>query len=576
MISKKILGLIIIVIIVLATMVSFAGVTYAWFIGSDLLTTEPINISTAPTVMSLDIKPLGDNRYMGQTGKDAGLDAPYRKNFSLSLRCNAVGQKNVKININDLVIKLWNYSHSPESKYLQVLSEEQIRENFTFRLQYEGKIYIPDSQGYLYCLENNFIKYLFVSTGEIIDGMLTLIYLGEESYVKWQANDFESYDEFAFCAPDYMESTFSFSLEFLLGDADLEYNNRFILELPDKGFIPKSGISLADTHKYTVKKTFVSNIKGYETLNQVLKAYIAGVTIINNNGEHYQLNQNEIKDNFTLRIKSQNIEYGPERGEEALADYFYAPMGQNAHWLIMQAQKPYAFDISVIGQDETDYANMVNNSSYVPATPFAYGTTEYSGCTFIYDIRFEMHEIPMKEHNYAVGTQTVIGFSNNPAYCLPAYDGQKGLTIDTTYIFNRTIALTPSATKTIKATIDSVTIVHADGSIEYLSGSQIRDNFTLRFRYGNNVYEPYSSTMLPQRNNYFYRELSVFQNEWLEIPKDMASSLSVDIVYQDESDYARLLEGQSFTPSAFAFNASKYASASFYFEIKIEMVDTPW
>ena len=241
MISKKILGLIIIVIIVLATMVSFAGVTYAWFIGSDLLTTEPINISTAPTVMSLDIKPLGDNRYMGQTGKDAGLDAPYRKNFSLSLRCNAVGQKNVKININDLVIKLWNYSHSPESKCLQVLSEEQIRENFTFRLQYEGKTYIPDSQGYLYCLENNFIKYLFVSTGEIIDGMLTLICLGEESYVKWQANDFESYDEFAFALPIIWNPLFRSVWNFFSATPIWNTTTGLFLNCPTKASYPRAG-----------------------------------------------------------------------------------------------------------------------------------------------------------------------------------------------------------------------------------------------------------------------------------------------------------------------------------------------
>ena len=47
--------------------------------------------------------------------------------------------------------------------------------------------------------------------------------------------------------------------------------------------------------------------------------------------------------------------------------------------------------------------------------------------------------------------------------------------------------------------------------------------------------------MLPQRNNYFYRELSVFQNEWLKY-QGYGVSLSVDIVYQDESDYARLLK----------------------------------
>lgn len=383
--KNKKLFILFIIISVSVTIVLLMNFTYLWFLESDNVEAKPTVISTAPALLSLEIRPMGDSSYMGQTGKDADMDSPFRKHFNLMLECNGGEVNNVRIRINDLAIKMWDYNPAQGSENIQVLTEEEIQDNFTFRFFYFGRTYIPDQNGFLYYLDGSLITYLIVEKGEVMDGMLTLIYLGEESYIKWQAQQYESYDEFAYCTPDYMGATFSFDIEFLLGEAVINISEQISFEISDEDFVPMTGDTIASTYIYTEGKQIMSNV------NKTLKASIFNVARVRN-GEIYYLTTQEIENNFTLRITCNEKEYMPS--QETLTDnYFYSEESQITEWFTIQSDHLYNLEISVIGQDETDYVSMLDDPLYVP-TSFAYGEEEYAEDIFIYQIRIQMVDTP--------------------------------------------------------------------------------------------------------------------------------------------------------------------------------------
>lgn len=383
--KNKRIFIFLIVIAVIVSIFLLTSSTYLWYFNNNKVGTQTTQVSSSPAIMNIEISPMGDSSYMGQTGKDAQMDAPFRKHFNLTLECNDDEKTNVRIRINELAIKMWNYDPNQGSENIQELTEEEIKNDFTFRFFYSGYTYAPDQNGFLYYLEGGVTTYLVVEKNEIMDGMLTLIYLGEESYLKWQNEDYESYDEFAYCSPDYMGATFSFYFEFLLDEAVINISEQVNLEFVDSDFVPTIGDSISNTYEFIASKQIMSNV------NKTLKVSIINVSRVRNE-QVYNLTVEEIANNFTLRIKYNEKDYLPSK-DELTYDYFYSEENQNVEWFTMQENQTYMLEINVIGQDETDYTNMLDDPLYV-STYFAYGEQEYAEDVFIYQIRVQMVNTP--------------------------------------------------------------------------------------------------------------------------------------------------------------------------------------
>jgi hypothetical protein len=273
---------------------------------------------------------------------------------------------------------MWNYveadGETPEQNASN-LTEAEVQADFTYRLSYGGNIYVPDSEGYMYCINGGYTEYLALSTGDSIDYVLTLIYLGESSYRLWQQARYDEYEEFGYCSPDYMNAHFIFTVNFELGEANQAYDDKLAFNIKDDNFVPKSGSQLSNLHKleYT---PHIEPFDGEPGLNKVMKAYINGVTIVKADNSEVMLTPEEIDANFTLRVYHNEIKYTPST-DTVYKDYIQNTYGLNVIYLKLATDTVSDIDLDVVCQDETDYYNMEKGIAGYPLTNFAYSTTEY-------------------------------------------------------------------------------------------------------------------------------------------------------------------------------------------------------
>lgn len=545
-------------ILLLTVTISLLTLSYFWFNQEVDFDIDPVEMGAVPLNLMLDIDIVSSQpSYMGQTGKDGGLDTPYSIDFDVEMTCSDSEQynQNLRLNIRELDIKMWNYiapeGENPAQNYYY-LTEEQIADNFTWRIIYSEDIYKPDSEGYMYKTDGTRVAYLSFSSGDTVQYTLRMIYLGELKYELWQQARYNEYDEFAFCAPDFMDATFRFSMDFELNTAEQNFNDMLAFEIKDTEFDHnKTGSSIANTHIFTYEPQIVPYV-GESGEDKAVCAYIDGVTIVKADNETINLETEDIANNFTLRFTENNFKKRPS-GEAGYINYMFENYGQSTVWMSMAQNILAEMQVEVICQDEEDYYSMLLGLAGYPQTTFAYATSEYSGATVYFDINFDMVDIPSMPTVYEFGSTHTMGRINS------SYDGKDGTSEANTYSFNNNITWTPTVSNKVKLTITGVTILRTDGVTQTLTSNQINANFSPKVVYGGHTWLHYGG-ILPSHKYFMSRETSPgVWGDFLELDANTAHNVNMIIAFS--------------SGSSFAYTASQYVNAIFCFDVKIEVID---
>ncbi len=553
--NKKVM--VIAFILILAAAVSLLTFSYLWFNSEVNINIQSPQLEATPLNLSLDVDIVTSQpSYMGQTGKDAGLDSPYSVDFDVEMVCNKTESDNLnlRLNIKEMDIKMWNYveaqgGNPAENYYL--LTEEQIADNFTWRIIYLEKTYRPDAQGYMYRMDSSRKVYLTFCQYESVQYTLRMIYLGEQKYQLWQQARYSEYDEFEFCAPDFMDARFRFAIDFQLSSAQQEFSSELGFDVKDNNFISsRTGNSLANTYVFAYEPQIMP-YAGVSGGDKAVRAYIENVTIIKANNEVVVLDDENIENNFTLRITQNNFKNRPS-GDVSYINYMFESYGQSTIWMTMQRNTLANIKVEVVYQSEEDYQSMLLGLAGYPQTTFAYATGEYAGAKLHFSINYDMVDIPTTSSSYSFTSITTMGRFD------AGYDGKNGSSEPNTYLFNNNISWRPTVSNKVRLTITGVTILRKDGVTQILTSNQIDSNFSLRVVYGGYTWTPYDGA-LQARKDFMSRLISPLNYDFLELNANTTHNVNMIIAYS--------------SGSSFAYTASQYVGATFCFDVKIEVIN---
>ena len=185
-------------------------VTYAWYTANTRTEVGMTQVTAAAGVGAEIVWEEDESflTYMGQDGTNAGSDAPYNVTKSLQVRFTPLSPRNA-VQIRFLSVDIDKASGADVSS----ASDPTVLDEFTWRIEYGGHVYRPDENGYAYRMVNGEKQYVEVNTETTLTLDFKLIYLGETSYLQYEAANYEGITPFAYSGYPYMRAVFSVVFE---------------------------------------------------------------------------------------------------------------------------------------------------------------------------------------------------------------------------------------------------------------------------------------------------------------------------------------------------------------------------